>query len=190
MKKILAILILCALCLTGCSEVERLSDIYSIGEEIELGGVVFNIYKVDEREKLIYLLAQDNIATTPFYSVVRDYLTNNNYEGSLVEDYVIDFTNKLEVSGVNVISSGIIDKNDLIDIGFKTDGKLGESYIIDDTVDFIEIETNFWVDGYCKYNYSAWAYHNGNITTEDCEDEYGVRPIIVIDPSEINSHNK
>ncbi len=54
---------------TSTSEVteknENLSKKYNIGDKVELGGVAFNIYKIDNNAG-IYLLAQSSVATTSF----------------------------------------------------------------------------------------------------------------------------
>ena len=128
MKRFLLILILCMLCLVGCTEEdsleanvqkkETLSEKYSVGDEVDLCGKKFNIYKLDNENDEIYLLAQSNIATTVFSDEERSYKYEHDYEGSLVEGYVNRFIDDLEDRGVVIKSSGIIDKDDLYDLGF------------------------------------------------------------------------
>lgn len=185
MKKLI-FLMLCILCLTGCSDEyskELISDTYNIGDKIELAGVSFNIYKIDDNKEELYLMAESNIASTMFSDSEREQKYLHEYNGSLIEDYVNEFVGKLENDGVSIVSSGIIDKDDLIDLGFKVAGLNGTKYEINNAPEFIKNEGNFWVDGYCKYDTYAWVYSNEILTTEKCEDEYGVRPIIVIKAS-------
>lgn len=190
MKKFLVLLLMCVFCLTGCSEDgssdEVLTEKYSIGDEVELGGVLFNIYKIDDNKDELYLLAQSNVTTTIFSDEERSYGDPHDYEGSLVEGYVNEFVDGLEDKGYSITSSGIINKDDLIELGFKVAGLNGTKYELENAPDFIKNEVNFWLDGYCKYSTYAWVYSNETITTEECEDEYGVRPIIVVAPSEID----
>ncbi len=45
---------------------------------------------------------------------------------------------------------------------------------------------SYWVGGYCKYETRSWAYSYETLDTQPCEDEYGVRPVIVVEPSELD----
>lgn len=194
MKRFLLTLIICMLCFVGCSKEgdtgngtqEVVSKKYSIGDEIDLAGTMFNVYKVDDDNHELYLMAQSNIAATPFSNSEREQKYFHNYEGSLIEGYVNRFVDDLEDVGIVIKSSGIIDKDDLCDLGFEIDGLNGSRYKIGDTPNFIKIEDNFWVDGYCRYDTFAWAYRYGFLETDKCEKEYGVRPVIVIDVSEVD----
>lgn len=199
-KKITMLLGVCLLLLTGCSDVttsendtERdnnvevaLSEKYSVGDEVELGGVKFNIYRIGDTDNVLYLMANSNIATTSFSDAERDIDYMHDYEGSLIEGYVNKFVDDLEDKGLVIQSSGIINKEDLIDLGFDTDGLNGTQYRIGDAPDFVKNEEHFWVGGYCKYDTYAWVYYDGILTTEECEDEYGVRPVIKIEASELD----
>ena len=192
-------MLICVLCLTGCSgetsfegtsseEVpveESNSKEYSIGDEVDLGGIKFNVYKINEGSNELYLLAQNSFATTPFSDTDREQKYMHDYEGSLVEGYVNEFVDGLEDKGLVIKDSGIIYKDDLIELGFDTDGLNGTRYKINDTLDFITVDDHFWVGGYSKYNTYAWTCSYGIIENQPCEDEYGVRPIIVIESSEI-----
>lgn len=190
MKKNFLIFLICIFCLMGCSEDgssdEIISEKFIIGEEIELGGVLFNIYKIDDTTNELYLLSQNNVSTTTFSDSERSYGEPHDYEGSFVESHVNKFVDNLQDKGYSIKSSGIIDKDDLIELGFDIAGLNGTKYELNSAPDFIKNEVNFWVDGYCKYNTYAWVYYNEILTTEECEEEYGVRPIIVIEPSEID----
>lgn len=161
---------------------------YNIGDEIELGGVKFNIYKIDDNKEL-HLLAQSNIATTKFSGSERSYEELHNYEGSLVEGYVNRFVDDLEDKGYNIKSSGIIDKDDLYNLGFVDSVTVsGRPYLCDSVPQFVKYEKNYWLDGYYKVDTYSWVYFNEKIDTESCEEKYGVR--IVIEPSEINKQVK
>lgn len=197
MKKVFAVLLVCILCLTGCSfddspddnssSADTLSNQYNIGDEVELGAVRFNIYKIDEVNNELYLLAQSNIATTAFSDDERSYKYQHDYEGSLVEAYVRKFVHDLEDKGYVIKSSGIIDKDDLYELGFKhSDGLSGRPYLVDSAPEFVKYENMYWVAGYCEYETMSWAYSFGQLDSEPCEDEYGVRPVIIIEPSEID----
>lgn len=199
LRKRLLLFVICSFLLTGCSEETTsesdigendtaqiiLSEEYGIGDEIELGGVKFNIYRIGDTDNVLYLMAQNNIATTSFSDAEREQKYMHDYEGSLIEGYVNRFVDDLEDKGIVIQSSGIIYKDDLIDLGFDIDGLNGTKYKIADAPDFIKNEEHFWVGGYCKYDTYAWVYCNGILTTEECEGEYGVRPVIKIDASEI-----
>lgn len=179
---------------TSTSEVteknENLSKKYNIGDKVELGGVAFNIYKIDNNAG-IYLLAQSSVATTSFSDEEHSGYNANVYEGSLVEDYVNEFVDDLEDKGITIKSSGIIDKDDLYELGFKhSDGLSGRPYSIDDAPKFVTYEDDFWVGGYCKYNTYSWSYTKGLLDVNPCDEEYGVRPIIIIDPSEIDKKHQ
>lgn len=147
---------------------------------------MFNVYKVDDDNQVLYLMAQRNVAFTKFSNSERERRYLNDYEGSLVEGYVNRFVDDLENSGIVVQSSGIIDKYDLIDLGFEQDGLGGVRHKIGTAPDFIKYENSFWVGGYCKYDTAAWAYSYGTLSSESCEEEYGVRPIIVISADELD----
>lgn len=187
---------LCILCLVGCSNgnatesdarsKEVLSETYNIGDEIELAGVQFNIYKVEDDSNELYLMAQTNCAVTTYSDSEREQKYMNEYEGSLIEGQVSTVVDSLEDAGIIVKSAGIIDKEDLIELGFDIDGLGGTQYKIGNAPDFLQNEEHFWVDGYCKYDTYAWVYCNGILTTKKCEEAYGVRPVIVIDVAEID----
>lgn len=132
------------------------------------------------------MLAQDNVANTPFSDTDREQKYMHDYEGSLVEGYVNEFVDDLEDKGLVIKDSGIIYKDDLIELGFDTDGLNGTRYKINDTLDFITVDDHFWVGGYSKYDTYAWTCSYGIIENQPCEDEYGVRPIVVIESSEIS----
>lgn len=207
MKKILTNLffvIICffsLICLTGCAsninldnsvEEDEFSQIevnlkeYNIGDEILLGNISFNIYKIDYSKNEVYLFAENNIATTKFSDKERYYTEWHNYEGSLVENYITLFVNDLEDKGYIIKSSGIIDKDDLYRLNFKDSENLsGLPYKADESYEFVKNEKNYWVGGYCKYETRSWAYVDGMLDTESCDKEYGVRPIIVIDAKEL-----
>lgn len=195
MRKLL-IALACVLCLVGCSTSENsnsastespLLEKYSIGDEVELGGEKFNIYKIDDNNSELYLLAQSNVADTVFSDDDRSYKYQHDYEGSLVEGYVNKFVDTLEDKGYNIKASGIIDKDDLYELGFKhSDGLSGLPYRVDDAPEYVTYVDNFWVGGYCKYETMSWVYCYETLDTQSCDDEYGVRPIIVVDPSELD----
>ena len=194
MKKniFLIMIMVCMFSLVGCSAAD--SDgasndsskedgkEYLIGDEIVLAGEKFNVYKVNDDE--LYLIAQTTLDETAFSDSEREQKYMHEYEGSLVEGQVNRFVDTLQDAGIVVNDSGIIDKEDLIELGFDTDGLNGTQYKLADAPDFIKHEDCFWVGGYCKYDTYAWAYQNSSLTTQKCEDTYGVRPIIVINKSE------
>lgn len=160
---------------------------YEIGEEVELGGVKFNIYKIDIENNELHLLAQSNIATTPFSDVERESKYQHNYEGSLVEGYVNGFVDDLEDVGYNIESSGIIDKDDLYELGFKHSENIsGRPYRCDSSPEFVKYEEKYWVSGYCKYDTMSWAYSYETLDVISCEKELGVRPVICIKKTEID----
>ena len=196
MKKrfvIFLVSILCMVCLVGCTEgmestetKEVLSDKYSIGDEVDFGGNKLNIYKIDDTNNELYLMAQESVATTPYSDDEHSGFDDNEYEGSLVEEYVNAYVDGLEDKGIVVKDSGIIDEEDLYALGFKhSDGLSGLPYSVDDAPYFVTSVEYYWVGGYCKYDTMSWAYYEGYIDTQPCENEYGVRPIIVIDPAEL-----
>lgn len=171
---------------SGNNDIDSFSEPYSIGDEVKLGDVKFNIYKIDEDTNELYLLAQSNIATTVFSNSERSYKYQHDYEGSLVEGYVNKFVHDLEDNGYIIKSSGIIDKDDLYELGFKkSDGLSGLPYCVDNTPEFVTYEDKYWVTGYCRYESMSWAYYRGQLDTESCDEEYGVRPIVVVAPSEV-----
>lgn len=204
MKKFILVLAICMFGLVGCSgekttetdkkspaeenieekdveTSEKSSKKYKIGDEVDLCGVKFNIYKIDDDSKELYLLAQKNIKITAF----SDY--KHDYEGSLVEGYINRFVDDFEDKGIVIKSSGIIDKDDLYDLGFiHSDGLSGLPYKYGDAPEFVNYEDMYWVGGYCKYETRSWAYSHGLLDTQSCNDEYGVRPVIVIDSSELD----
>lgn len=194
MKKrvILAIAMLLLVLLVGCSSEDSdgtsgnssdaSSKKYDIGDEIILAGEKFYVYKVNGDE--LYLMAQTTLDAITFSDGEREQKYMHEYEGSLVEGQVNRFVDELQDAGIVINDSGIIDKEDLIELGFDVDGLNGTQYKLGDESVFIKHEDNFWVGGYCKYDTYAWAYQNSILTTQKCEDEYGVRPIIVINKSE------
>lgn len=115
MKKQVAIvmsMILSIFCFIGCSvdtsSKPSLSEKYSIGKEIELGDIKFNIYKIDDKNKEIYLLAKESIADTAFSDEEHQGSYVHSYKGSLIEGYIDSFVEELEGKGVEIISSGLI----------------------------------------------------------------------------------
>lgn len=215
LKKLLLLVLVLIFCLAGCSddtsyentspneeyietgidttnEVEDETtekvvsiDDFSLFDEVDLSGEKFNIYKIDKVNNQLYLLAAKNIATTTFSDSERHYQQAHNYEGSLVETYVDNYVYDLEDKGYDIISSGIIDEEDLYALGFEKSGGLsGLPYEVgSNTPNFVSNEDTYWVGGYCKYETRAWAFKEGYLDTESCDDEYGVRPVIVVAPS-------
>lgn len=187
-KRLLAATLLCAVCLAGCS-VEVPEDVfkekYPIGAEVELGGVKFNIYKVDAEDEELYLLARESIATTLYSDSEHRGDDLHDYVGSYVYDYIEDFADDLQDNqGIELIWAGLIDAEDLSEIGsFESSGGLsGRPYHAgDDTPEFVTCEDSYWVGGYCKFDTYSWAYHNGYYDMEQCyKNEYGVRPAICV----------
>ncbi len=159
---------------------------YNVGDEVVLGDVKFNIYKIEKNNEL-YLLAQKNIATTTFSDSERPYDEAHNYEGSLVEGYVKKFVDGLEDKGYTIKKSGIIDKDDLYSLGFEKSVTVsGRPYMCKNTPDFVKLEKNYWLSGYYRVDTYQWVYFDEKIDTKSCDDEYGVRPTIVIEDSEID----
>lgn len=198
MKKrvMLAIAMMLLMLLVGCSvedsdatsgnSSDTSSKEYNIGDEIILAGENFYVYKVNNDQ--LYLIAQTTLSATTFSDNEREQKYMHEYEGSLVADQVNRFVDGLQDAGIVINDAGIIDKEDLIELGFDLDGLNGTQYKLGDAPDFIKYEDNFWVGGYCKYDTYAWVYQNGILTTQKCENEYGVRPIIVINKSEAEKH--
>lgn len=189
MKKIIVIicfaLILTTLLVGRRSENKKVNDIsdkYKIGEEISLAGVKFNVYKIDDNKGCLYLMAQKSIKKMSF--LYDENETTNNYKDSMIEKKVNRFVRDLENDGINVKSSGIIDKDDLIQLGFEIAGMNGAKYEIAEAPKFLKKSEPFWVDGYCRYDTYAWTYDDGILTANKCENKYGVKPIIVIDVEE------
>ncbi len=188
MKKIIAVMsFVLIILLVGCSsenkKTNNISDKYKIGDEINLVGVKFDLYKVDDNNGDLYLMAQKSIKKMSFLSEENE--TTNNYEESMIEKRVHRFVDNLEDDGITVKSSGIIDKDDLIELGFKVAGLNGTKYEITKAPKFLKKSDAFWVDGYCKYDTYAWTYEDGILTTSKCESKYGIKPIIVIDANEV-----
>lgn len=160
---------------------------FKVGDEIILGDVKFNIYKIGNDNKTLHLLAQNNVAITTFSDSERPYDEEHNYEGSLVEGFVNKFVDDLEDKGYTIKSSGIIDKDDLYELGFIDSVTVsGRPYLCKNTPDFVKLENNYWLGGYYRVDTYQWVYFDEKIDTKSCEDEYGVRPTIVIDSSEID----
>lgn len=159
---------------------------FEMFDEVEFGGERFNIYKINESQNEIYLLSSRNIAMTTFSDEERSYREQHNYEGSLVEMYVDNFVYDLENKGFQILSSGIIDIDDLYELGFEhSDGLSGLPYEVgDSTPEFVKNESKYWVGGYCKYETRSWTYYDGFLDTEPCEEEFGVRPVIVVSPTD------
>lgn len=156
---------------------------YHVGDEVVLAGEAFNVYKVDDDE--LYLMAQIILDETTFSDSEREQKYMHEYEGSLVEGQVNRFVDTLQDTGIEINDSGIINKDDLIELALESDGKLGDGYVMrENAPNFITREDTFWVDGYSKYDTYAWAFAYGSLEKEKCEDEYGVRPVIVINKSE------
>jgi len=173
--------------ITNTTEQSSPAKSYNIGDEVLLGDIEFNIYKIDESSQELYLLAKKNIATTPFSDEERSYKEKHNYEGSLVENYVNKFVDDLEDKGYNIKSSGIIDKEDLYNLGFIDSVTVsGRPYLCDSVPEFVKYEKNYWLDGYYKVDTYSWVYFDEKIDTQNCDEEYGVRPIIVIEQSEVD----
>lgn len=157
---------------------------YELGEEVELGEVKFNIYKIDNKKKEIYLIAENNIATTQFSNDECEGVHVNSYEGSLVEKYVKEFVDDLKNKGVNVKSSGIIDEKDLYELACNkhSNSLSGLPYLCNENApQFVKNGDNYWVGGYCQYQTRSWVYRSGSLDTQSCNDEYGVRPILIVD---------
>ena len=185
---------------TGCSDfsyldenslssnadtIGEITDNYHIGDEIVLADVKFNIYKIDEQNNELYLLAQ-NVVEKTLYDDKRSGNKRNDYNGSKAEYYVEKFVYELKEKGINVNSSGLIDVDDLFELGFKrSDNLAGFPYYIDNAPDFVTYESDYWVGGYCKYGTLQWVFGNYSIDTEPCDEEHFIRPAIVISPQEI-----
>lgn len=189
MRKKSLVLVTAVMCLAGCtyasSEKSKLSDSYNVGDEITLADTVFNVYKIDDFNSELYLLAQNSIATTKYSDDSHQGSYVHSYEGSIVEDYVDEFEKKLEQNGVDVVSSGLIDEDDLYKLGFEdSDGLSGRPYHYTGGYDFISSDENFWVGGYCKYETMSWVYNHGYLDPDSCDAEYNLRPMIVISPVE------
>ena len=164
---------------------ETSSKEYKIGDDVQLGDEKFNVYKIDGKE--LYLMAQSVVATTTFSDDERTYKEQHKYEGSLVEGYVNKFVDKLEDKGYTIKTSGIIEQEDLYELGFKhSDGLSGRPYKIDGAPGFVSSTESYWVGGYCKYETMSWAYVSGTLDPQSCDNEYGVRPVIVIKSSEVD----
>lgn len=208
MKKVLLLIIVFILIFSGCStststiqnkpsqstsgdSSKTISQKYEIGDEVVLGSVMFNIYKIDDENNEIHLLAQRNITTTTFSEVERDSKYQHDYEGSLVESYVNRFVDDLEDMGYDIESSGIIDKDDLYELGFKHSENIsGRPYRCDTTPEFVKYEEKYWVTGYCKYDTRSWAYSYETLDVNSCDEEFGVRPVICIKEKEIDKKVK
>jgi len=171
--------------LIGCTEGNKdlLSNKYTIGQEISFGEEKFNIYKIDDKKEELYLLAQHEIATTVFSSSSHKGADYNRYAGSIVESYVDEYVNSLETQGVEIKSSGIIDIDDLYDLGFERSGYYlnGLPYLNTHEYDFVDYVDNYWVGGYCKYDTYIWVYFDEKLDNKQYDNEFGVRPVIIID---------
>ena len=188
MRKASIIITTIAICLTGCTykseEKPKLSDSYNIGDEITLADIKFNVCKIDDFNSQLYLWAQDSITTTKYSDGNHQGSYVHSYEGSIVEDYVDKFVEGLEQNGVGVISSGLIDEKDLYKLGFEhSDGLSGRPYHYTGEYDFISPDESFWVGGYCKYETMSWVYYHGYLDPDSCDEEYDLRPVIVISPA-------
>lgn len=155
---------------------------YGIADEINLDGEMFNVYKIDTYNNELYLLAQNNIATAPYSSY------ENDYEGSIVEDYINEYVDVLEDKGYVIKDSGIIDVDDLYNLGFEDSDTLsGLPYKLGNSLEFVNYEDTYWVGGYCEYETRSWAYRYEKLDTYSCSnDECGIRPVIIIDPAEVD----
>ena len=177
----------CLLLLTGCTNNYVDLKEYSVGDEVNLDNVIFNIYKLDSSNQEVYLFAQNNIATTKFSAEDRKHEETNNYEGSLVEEYVKTFVNDLESKGYSIKRSGIMDIDDLHELDFEHSNTLsGLPYLYTHKYSFVNNENNYWLaDDYFHIFSYAWAYVDEKIERYPCkENEFGVRPIIVLDAKE------
>ena len=77
--------------------------------------------------------------------------------------------------------------DDLYELGFEDSVTVsGRPYLCSDVPEFVKYEKNYWLGGYYKVETYSWVYCAEQIDTMSCEDEYGVRPSIVIDPAEID----
>lgn len=153
MKKsvLLAVVMMLFVSLAGCSvedsdgtsgnSSEVSSKEYNIGDEIILAGETFNVYKVNDDE--LYLMAQTTLDATTFSDSEREQKYMHEYEGSLVESQVNRFVDGLQDAGIVINDSGIIDKEDLIELGYDIDGLNGTQYKLGDAPDFIKHEDNF-----------------------------------------------
>ena len=189
MKKTPLVLVITAICLAGCTysseEKPKLSDSYNIGDEITLADTTFNVCSIDDYRNELYLFAQNSIATTKYSDDAHEGSYVNSYEGSMIEDYVDEFVENLEQNGVDVVSSGLIDEKDLYNLGFEhSDGLSGRPYHYTGGYDFISPDESFWVGGYCKYNTMSWVYNHGYLDPDSCDEEYDLRPVIVVSPTE------
>lgn len=163
---------ICLIVTTLEDEKKLLTYHYSIGDEMELGGVLFNIYKIDNNNDEIYLLAQENIAITPFYD-------EKGVRESLVTGYINEFAANLQNKGVVFESVELMHMNDLSPLGFKFYLDLSFSSS-DNTPEFINFESGYWIDGECKVENCAYAYHDGVLEAQPYDKEYGVRPAVII----------
>ncbi|MBE6976153.1 MAG: hypothetical protein E7439_03010 [Ruminococcaceae bacterium] len=191
MKKVFSSLCVIALILVfvGCdiNSPSSTSKVYNIGDVVELGGIKFKVYRTTTDHTELYLLAQNNIATTIFSDSDRPYDKQHDYHGSLVEGYVNKFVDSLEDRGYVIKSSGIPNIDDIYELGFKDSVTVsGLPYLYDDAPDFVKLEQNFWLSGYYRVDTYQWVYFDEKIDTKSCDEEYGVRPIIVIDSSELD----
>jgi len=196
---ILLMLIISIFSLTGCSldsvsnqdntqkEVisPKIARKYSVGDEIILAGVSFDVYKIDNEYNKLYLMARSNVATIHFSAIKPELGNYHEYEKSMVKRKVDRFVDDFEDAGILIDSSGIIDKDDLIALGFEMDDQNNAQYKISNAPNFLQNEESFWVDGSEDDTY-AWVYHNGILTTKMREEEYGVRPILVISTEEVD----
>lgn len=191
LKKIAVIAVVFAVYLIGCTSTETqkpvLSDSYNIGDEIMLADTAFNVYKIDDSKDELYLLAQNSIAKTKYSDDDHEGAYANSYENSIIESYVDEFVENLEQQNIDIISSGLIDEEDLYNLGFERSGGLsGLPYRYTQKYDFIRNGESFWVGGYCKYHSMTWVYDYGSLDADSCDKEYDLRPALVISPTQNN----
>ena len=172
----LAVLVGCILLAIGCGLPEdpnvELAKQYEIGDKVNLGGVDFFVY--GKGTESINLITAQNVDIT-------------TYQG--IETCIDDFKQKLKDAGVVIEYIGLLDYEDLDDLGGNkhTVAISGLPYLCDEVPDFIKTEESFWLGGYIKYDTYTWLYKYEQIDQVKFEDkEYGVRPVIRVLVSEIN----
>ena len=106
----------------------------------------------------------------------------SDYNGSLIETYVNDYAVKLESMGVNIESARLITKDELTsdEIGCSDTGRTctGSAY------PWI-YSTTYWSGSAYDTSY-VWvvrSYGNFSYTRYDSDNDFGVRPVIIISKS-------
>ena len=169
-------------CMTGC--VEDPAENYNVGDEVIVGDVEFYIYKTDYNK--LYLITKDIIATTSFYE--KDQYGDSYYE-SLVSDYVSEFSSELVRKGVKIEEYRLIEREEMQDLGCDDPQALnGRKLLCENAPSFIKIGKSYWVDSYSKFSSYAWGAYDSEkneLDYTECEKDLGVRPIIVVEPSQV-----